>query len=74
MRIDRYVEGVHRLTDRELVILKFASDGMSKEQIAEWLGISTHTVRTHRANIHRKLGTKTWHGAVAQAMRAGILP
>ncbi len=52
------VNGVDRLTDRELEVFRMIAEGYSSGTIANKLFISTHTVDTHRENIKRKLGTK----------------
>ncbi len=44
------------LTPREKEILAMVAKGMSNEQIAERLFISSHTVRTHLYNLFKKIG------------------
>jgi regulator of cell morphogenesis and NO signaling len=46
------------LSERELVLLPLFVKGMFDREIAEHLSISTLTVRTHRANILKKLGDR----------------
>ncbi len=43
------------LTDREMVILSRIGDGSDDQRVAELLGISVHTVSTHRKMIMKKL-------------------
>ncbi len=62
---------VMRLTNRETQILQGMADGMSPEAIAEDLGISRHTFRTHVQNILTKLGVHSKLEALAQAIRYG---
>jgi DNA-binding CsgD family transcriptional regulator len=45
----------HVLTESELHIATLIKNGLTNEQIASRLNISSHTVRTHRRNIRRKL-------------------
>lgn len=45
------------LTDREAEIFGLIGDGLSSRRIAERLGLSVHTVQTHRKRIATKLGT-----------------
>ena len=47
------------LTPRELEVLDLMVAGKKNRQIAEELGISTKTLDIHRANILRKMQTKT---------------
>lgn len=44
------------LTFREVEIIRLIRDGLTNEQIADRLNISFFTVKTHRKNIHAKLG------------------
>jgi len=54
--------GLHRLTDRELVILGLIAAEQGVGRIAEELGISRRTVETHCEHIKLKLG---YHNAEA---------
>lgn len=58
-----------RLTPRELEILQGMANGLSSEQIAEQLGMSRHTLRTHTQNILTKLGVHSKIEAVVAAIR-----
>ena len=44
----------HKLSEREIDIIKGLAEGLTSPQIADKLCISEHTVRTHRKNILRK--------------------
>ena len=46
------------LTEREAQVLALIGQGWSNRRIAEQLGLSIHTVDTHRRNISAKLGVK----------------
>lgn len=50
-------DSTRNLTDREAEIFGLIGDGLSTRQIAERLGLSAHTVQTHRKRIATKLGT-----------------
>lgn len=52
-------EKKHRLTKRELEILKLIKDNYTTEQISTTLGLSFYTVETHRKNIKHKLNFET---------------
>jgi two-component system nitrate/nitrite response regulator NarL len=61
------------LTARECEVLRLVADGMANTNIAEALGISLPTVKTHLAHVYEKLGTSDRAAAVAEAMRHGLL-
>jgi DNA-binding CsgD family transcriptional regulator len=58
----------HRLSTRELHILRFMVKGLIKKEIAEQLSISYHTVDNHERSIFRKLNVHTRSAAVAKAL------
>lgn len=62
---------VERLTPRQVEILQLMADGLAPEEIAERLGISRHTLRTHTQNILTKLGVHSKVQALAEAIRHG---
>jgi len=62
------------LSKRELEILTLLSDGLVKKEIAEQLGISTHTVVDHVKRIYIKLEVPNAPSAVAKAYKTGIFP
>lgn len=64
---------VHRLTAREIEVLRLVADGRSNKWIAEHLALSALTVKSHLARISRKLGTGDRSHLVAIAMRAGSI-
>jgi DNA-binding NarL/FixJ family response regulator len=45
----------HRISERELEVIRLIAQGLNSEQIAEKLFLSEHTVKTHRKNILEKL-------------------
>jgi DNA-binding NarL/FixJ family response regulator len=59
------------LTRREREILVLLSEGLDNGAIAGRLHLSAHTVRTHVANILRKLGVRSRAEAARVALRAG---
>jgi len=63
----------YQLTDRELDILRLLADGLVKKEIGDHLNISVHTVSTHLRKVYRKLHVGTNTGAVAKALREGII-
>lgn len=61
------------LTDRENEILGQLARGSSNEVIAETLGVSLNTVKTHVTRVLGKLNATTRTEAVVKALRNGIL-
>jgi DNA-binding NarL/FixJ family response regulator len=59
------------LTETEREVLLAASRGWDNERVGEYLDMSPNTVRTHRANITRKLKCHTMLAAVAIGLRNG---
>lgn len=53
-----YWRDIRRLTVQERRILRYMSEGLSYEQIANELSINTKTVSTHKCTIMRKLDMK----------------
>jgi DNA-binding CsgD family transcriptional regulator len=57
------------LTPRELAVLRHASNGETAQEIAQELGLSAETVRSHFKNAGAKLRTRNRTQTVAEAMR-----
>jgi two-component system NarL family response regulator len=62
------------LTPREREVLQCMVDGLNRGEIAERLGLSANTVRTHTQNLLAKLDTHSALEAITLAMRAGMRP
>ena len=61
------------LSDRECDVLRAMVDGLAKKEIADRLEISVHTVDTYTRRIYKKLHVNTLGGAVAKALREGLV-
>ena len=71
----KLAEGVTRiqLTPRELTTLRLMADGKSNKEIANELGISERTVKTHLGHLFEKLGVTSRTEAVKIATRRGLV-
>jgi len=61
------------LTEREKEILHLMVDGLTKQQIADKIFLSFHTVNTHLKNIYNKLHVNSISGAVSKVYKENIL-
>lgn len=61
------------LTEREKEVIRLIAEGLSTNEIAERLFLSTLTVETHRKNISTKLGTKNVAMLVRYAIDEGLV-
>jgi DNA-binding NarL/FixJ family response regulator len=66
-------EGDRTLSARQREILQMLADGMQTEAVAQKLGLSTETVRTHTKRILAKLEASTRTQAVAVGIRHGLI-
>jgi DNA-binding NarL/FixJ family response regulator len=62
-----------QLTPRELAALRLMADGRSNKEIANALGISERTVKTHLGHLFEKLGVTSRTEAVKVASRRGLV-
>lgn len=61
------------LSPREQEVLQLLAYGKSNKEIAKALGIGAQTVKTHVSHIFAKLGAADRTGAVALALRKGLV-
>ena len=66
-------EGERTLSARQRQILQMLADGMQTDAVAQELGLSTETVRTHTKRILAKLEASTRTQAVAFGIRHGLI-
>ncbi|WP_313342211.1 response regulator transcription factor [Stenotrophomonas sp.] len=65
--------GEEALTARELSILSALAHGWENKRIANTLGISAETVKSHLARIFEKVGARTRTEAIHIALRRGLV-
>lgn len=70
---DKRAEDKLNLTNREREVLLLVCKGLSNEEIAKRLIVTTHTVKKHLANVYLKLGVIRRAQAIAMAHQLGII-
>jgi DNA-binding CsgD family transcriptional regulator len=65
--------GEPQFTEREIEMLKLLAEGLTSIEVSEKMFLSIHTVRTHAKNLRHKTGRRTMAGAVALALRTGLI-
>lgn len=73
LRKDNQVEIQTDLTDREIQVLRFVTEGATNIEISDILSISPHTVKSHIIHIFNKLGVNDRTQAAVWATRHKIL-
>ena len=66
-------EQLCKLSRRELDVLELLAKGMTNQEIAQSLFLSTNTIKSHSIKIYRKLDVKNRNQAVNKARTMGIL-
>jgi two-component system response regulator NreC len=61
------------LTPREREILQLLAEGKTNKEVAVLLGLSPHTIETHRGNILEKLNLHSVPELILYAVRKGII-
>ncbi|VTR52970.1 response regulator [Sphingobacterium thalpophilum] len=72
-KTDTGLKQVPKLTRREKEILSYVAKGLTTNQIADALFISSHTVESHRKNLMEKFQTKSVTAAVKSAIEYGLI-
>jgi len=63
----------HGLSEREIEVLEWVTQGKTNKQIAEILGISPLTVKTHLEHIYAKLGVWNRTEATTLALKLNLI-
>lgn len=64
--------GGESLTRRELEVVRMVAQGYSNKEIAEYLGCSDHTIKSHKTNIMQKLQVNTSVEVATWAQKNGL--
>ncbi len=67
------LESISGLSDREIQIVRWTSEGKTSAEIAIILGLSEHTVNSYIAAVLRKLHVVNRAQMVASAIRSGLI-
>jgi DNA-binding CsgD family transcriptional regulator/tetratricopeptide (TPR) repeat protein len=67
------VQGPHRLTDREVEVLRLVATGKTNRAIARELGLSEKTVARHVSNTFAKIDVPSRAAATAYAYQNGLV-
>lgn len=71
---DKYDKGkLLKLTDREIEVIRFFSEGFSYKEIANMMNISARTVESHKTNIMEKLELKHTIDIVKYAIKNKLI-
>ena len=69
----RRIEGDSDLTERELEVLRYLAEGLSKREIGKELFLSFNTIHSHTKSIYQKLRVSSRQDAIARAQELGAL-
>jgi DNA-binding NarL/FixJ family response regulator len=64
---------LHKLTDRQVQVLRLVAEGHRTREIAKQLGLSVKTVESHRGEIMKRLNMHDVVSLVRYAMRVGLV-
>ncbi|MFC5370175.1 response regulator [Arcanobacterium bovis] len=70
---DRIVQGIPKLSSREIDVLRIVAQGRSNREIAKELFVTEATVKTHLVHAFSKLGAESRTEAVALARKHGFI-
>jgi DNA-binding NarL/FixJ family response regulator len=72
-KINKLSQNIFALTEREIEVLRYISEGYTNKQIAKKLNISDRTVQHHSIHIYEKMGVRTRSAAVMLGYKEKIL-
>jgi two-component system, NarL family, nitrate/nitrite response regulator NarL len=63
-----------QVSPREVQVLEMTSQGLTNDEIARRLNVTTHAVKFHLASIYRKLGVANRTEAAVVYLRSTSIP
>lgn len=72
--MDRTTHAPSPLTGRQAEVVRHVADGLSNDEIAELMGVSSRTVQAHVANAMRKVGARNRAHLAVLGIRSGVVP
>jgi DNA-binding NarL/FixJ family response regulator len=72
-RIDRELETIEPLTEKEQEILSLIGRGLQNREIAEALALEWQTVKNYVSRLYKKLGVNSRPQAILRAIRLGMV-
>lgn len=67
------INELESFSSRELEMIRCFAEGMTSKQVADFLNISVHTVRTHRKNILSKTDCPNMIALATKCVREGLI-
>lgn len=65
---------LHKLTERQVQVLRLVAEGHRTREIAQRLGLSVKTVESHRGELMKRLRVRDVVSLVRYAVRIGLVP
>ncbi|MCZ7672424.1 MAG: response regulator transcription factor [Chloroflexi bacterium] len=66
-------EGLNKLNERELSVLKYVAAGHTNREIAERMHVATRTIETYISGVCSKLHARSRTQAAVQAVHLGVI-
>lgn len=70
---EKQTKNDEQLSARELEVLEWIVKGLTTNQIADQLNVSTHTINSHRKNMLKKLGLTSPVELIVYAVKSGLI-
>jgi DNA-binding CsgD family transcriptional regulator len=68
------LEATHRLSERELQVVRLVIDGLTDQEIGRALAITTRTAQAHVVAARSKLRARSRTHLAVLALRTGLVP
>ena len=64
---------LYKLTKRQIEVLQLIADGRTTDEIADGMGLSSETIKSHVKGIVKAMGATNRAHAAAEGVRKGII-